>query len=165
MFFSFYKALSVPVGRSQCYFINMKQWNASQNMFAMEVSLLKYERFSWVGKESACNAGDPGSIPGLGRSPGERKGYPLQYSSLENSMDSTVHGVTKSWARLSDFHFTYKLCSLFITCLLLLKCKLHKDRTLCLFCSLMYTKNLEQCLAQALQKYLLNWIEFLGREL
>ena len=35
---------------------------------------------SWAGKESACNAGDPGSIPGLGRSPGERIGYPLQYS-------------------------------------------------------------------------------------
>ena len=41
-----------------------------------------------VGKESACNAGDLGSIPGLGRSPGEGKGYPLQYSGLENSMDS-----------------------------------------------------------------------------
>ena len=40
-----------------------------------------------VGKESACNAGDPGLIPGLGRSPGEGKGYPLQYSDLENSMD------------------------------------------------------------------------------
>ena len=41
---------------------------------------------SSVGKESACNAGDPGSIPGLGRSPGEGKGYPLQYSGLENSV-------------------------------------------------------------------------------
>ena len=49
-----------------------------------------------VGKESACNAGDPGSIPGLGRSPGEGKGYLLQYSGLENSMDFIVHGVTKS---------------------------------------------------------------------
>ena len=43
---------------------------------------------SSVGKESACSAGDPGSIPGLGRSPGEGKGYPLQYSGLEKSMDS-----------------------------------------------------------------------------
>ena len=59
-----------------------------------------------AGKESACNAGDLGSIPGLGRSPGEGKGYPLQYSGLENSMDCIVHGVSKSWARLSDFHFT-----------------------------------------------------------
>ena len=58
-----------------------------------------------AGKESACNAGDLGSIPGL-RSPGEGKGYPLQYSGLENSMDYTVHGVTKSRTRLSDFHFS-----------------------------------------------------------
>ena len=50
---------------------------------------------SSVGKESTCNAGDPSSIPGLGRSPGKGKGYPLQYSGLENSMD-TVHGVAKS---------------------------------------------------------------------
>ena len=49
------------------------------------------------GKESACNVGDPGSIPGSGGSPGEGKGYPLQYSSLENSMDCIVHGVTKIW--------------------------------------------------------------------
>ena len=49
------------------------------------------------GKEYAFNVGDLGSIPGLGRSPGEEKGYPFQYSALENSMDSIVHGVTKSW--------------------------------------------------------------------
>ena len=49
-----------------------------------------------VGKESSCNAGDPSSIPGLGRSPVEGKGYPLQYSGLENSMDCIVHGVAKS---------------------------------------------------------------------
>ena len=49
-----------------------------------------------VGKESACNAGDLGSILGLGRSSGEGKGYPLQYSGLENSMNYIVHGVTKS---------------------------------------------------------------------
>ena len=48
---------------------------------------------SSVGKESACNAGDLGSIPGSGRSTGEGIGYPLQYSGLENSMDSIVHGV------------------------------------------------------------------------
>ena len=99
---------------------------------------------SSVGKESACNAGDPGSIPGAGRSAGEGLGYPLQYSwaspvaqqvknsppmwetwvhsvgweepwrrerlhtpysGLENSMGCIVHGVTKSWTRLSDFHF------------------------------------------------------------
>ena len=49
-----------------------------------------------AGKESTHNAGNLGSIPGLGRSPGEGKGYPLQHSGLENSMDWTVHGVTKS---------------------------------------------------------------------
>ena len=49
-----------------------------------------------AGKESACNAGDLGSIPVLGRSPGEGKGYPLQDSGLENSMDCIVHGVAKS---------------------------------------------------------------------
>ena len=99
---------------------------------------------SSVGKESTYNAGDPSSIPGWGRSPGEGigypsqyswasfvaqlvknppammetwvqslgwedplekgKGYPLQYCGLENSMDCIVHGVTKSQARLSDFH-------------------------------------------------------------
>ena len=47
------------------------------------------------GKEIACNAGDPASIPGLGRSPGEGKGDPLQYSGLENSMGGIVHGVAK----------------------------------------------------------------------
>ena len=58
-------------------------------------------------KESACDAGDLGSVPGLGRSPREGKGYPLQYSSLENSMDCLVHGVAKSQTQLSDFHFHY----------------------------------------------------------
>ena len=65
-------------------------------------------------KESACNAGDPGSVPGSGRSPGEGNGYPLPYSFLENSMDkvawqATVHGVAKSRKQLSDFHFRQKL--------------------------------------------------------
>ena len=60
-------------------------------------------------KESACNAGDLGLIPGLGRSHSEENSYPLQYSGLENSMDSRgwqamVHGVAKSWTQLSDFH-------------------------------------------------------------
>ena len=58
-----------------------------------------------AGKESTCNAGDLGLIPKLGRCPGEGKGYPLQYSGLENSMDCVVHGVSKSRTLLSDFHF------------------------------------------------------------
>ena len=62
------------------------------------MNIISIEGFpdSSVGKESTCNAGDLGLIPRLGRSPGERKGYPLQYSGLENSMDCMVHGVTKS---------------------------------------------------------------------
>ena len=61
-------------------------------------------------KASACNAGDLGLIPGLGKSPGEGNGNPLQYSCLENPMNggawwATVHGVAKSWTRLSDFTF------------------------------------------------------------
>ena len=60
------------------------------------------------GKTSAYNAGDPGSIPGSGRSPGEGNGNPLQYSCLENPMDggarqATVHGIAKNRTRLSDF--------------------------------------------------------------
>ena len=66
------------------------------------------------GKASACNAGDPGSIPGLRRSSGEGNGNPLQYTCLENSMDgeawwATVHGVAKSRTRLSDFNFHFSL--------------------------------------------------------
>ena len=53
-----------------------------------------------AGKESACNVGDLGLILGLGRSPGEGKGYPLQYSGLENSMDCIVHQMAKSWTQL-----------------------------------------------------------------
>jgi len=60
--------------------------------------------FDSAGKESACNAGDLGLIPGLGRLPGEEKGYPLQYSGLENSMDYTVHVIAKSLERLNNFH-------------------------------------------------------------
>ena len=58
-----------------------------------------------AGKESAFNVGDLGLIPGLGRSPGEGKGYPLQYSGLENSMECIDHGVARSRTQLSDFHF------------------------------------------------------------
>ena len=63
---------------------------------------------------SACNAGDPGSIPGSGRSPGEENGNPLQYSCLENPMDggawwATVHGVAKSPTRLSVLSLYYAM--------------------------------------------------------
>ena len=57
-----------------------------------------------AGKESTCSVGDLGLIPGLGRSPGDGKGYPLQYSGLENPMDCVFHGVAKTRTQLSDFH-------------------------------------------------------------
>ena len=63
---------------------------------------------SSVGKESTCNAGDPGSVPGLGRFPGEGKGYPLQYSGLENSLDCIVHDVAKSRHDCVTFTFHVK---------------------------------------------------------
>ena len=62
-----------------------------------------------TGKESGCNVGDLGLMPVLGRSPGEGKGYPLQYCDLENSRDCIVHGVAKSQTQLSNFHFTFIL--------------------------------------------------------
>ena len=73
-----------------------------------------------AGKESVYNVGDLGSIPGSGRSPGEGKGYPLQYSGLENSMDCIVYAVAKSRTQLSDFHFTTKQQRAFQVALLLL---------------------------------------------
>ena len=65
-------------------------------------------------KNPPANAGDPGSIPGLGQSPGEGNGNPLQYSCLENSMDrgawwATVHGVSRSWTRLKLSTDTYSI--------------------------------------------------------
>ena len=79
-------------------------------MYSLGVNFFGHRAFKGfpggsVGKESPCNGGDLGSIPGLGRSPGEGKGYPLQYYGLENSMDCIVHGVAKSRTQLSNFHF------------------------------------------------------------
>ena len=74
---------------------------------------------SSASKEFACNAGDPSSILGSERSPGEGNGYPLQYSGLENSMEigawqAIVHEVAKSWTWMSDFYFTsLQLCLYF----------------------------------------------------
>ena len=77
-------------------------------------------------KVSACDAGDPGSIPGSGRSPGEGNGNPLQYSCLENPMDggawwATVHEVAKSQTGLSDFTLTFTLLCIDTKMLVLLK--------------------------------------------
>ena len=91
----------------------VKEWNCCRGLLKklylhlqIFLSFLLFSGFTCgsAGKESACNAGDLGSIPGLGRSPEEGKGYPPQYSGLENSMDCIVHGVTKSQIRLSNFH-------------------------------------------------------------
>ena len=78
-------------------------------MFYNESSIVKggFPGGSLV-KDPPANAGATGLIPGSGRSPGEGKGYPLQYSDLEKSMDCIVHGVVKSRTRLSDFHFQCK---------------------------------------------------------
>ena len=67
-----------------------------------------------AGKESVCNAGDLGLIPESGRSLGEGKDYPFQYSGLENSMEYIVHGVAKSQTRLSDFFIIFFL---FLSCM------------------------------------------------
>ena len=75
---------------------------------------------SSAGKEFTCNEGDLGSVPGLGRSPGEGKGSPFQYSGLEKFMACIVHGVAKSRTRLSTFHFQFVCaCSVSQLCLTL----------------------------------------------
>ena len=86
----------------------------SNGLICITASFIQFYIYSLSGfpdisvhKESACNAGDPSLVPRSGRSPGEGKGYPLQYSGLENSMDCIVHGVAKGPSRLSDFHFHF----------------------------------------------------------
>ena len=71
------------------------------------------------GNEYACSAEDPDSVPGLGRSPREGNGYPLQYSCLKNSMGrgtwrGTVHGVPRIWTQLSNSHFIWNMCWLLV---------------------------------------------------
>ena len=82
----------------------MPTWGCGSGLTQTGRALLGLGGCGSAGKESACNAADPGLIPGLGRSPREGKGYPLQYSGLENSMDYTV---AKSWTRLSNFNFQF----------------------------------------------------------
>ena len=87
-------------------------WKMYHIIFLLKFILWMGFPDSSVGKESACNGGDLGSIPGLQRYSGEGKGYTLQYSGLENSMDYIVHGVTTSQTRPSNFHFLNKFFSL-----------------------------------------------------
>ena len=82
-----------------------------------------------AGKESTCNTGDLGSIPGLGRSPGEGKGYPLQYSGLENSKD--IHGVAKSWTWLSNFQSHPSLAVFIIK--MIANVRIHLDQKITFF--------------------------------
>ena len=88
---------------------HLKVIHPPKNLLNKRHSLLQGFPGGSDSKESTCNAGDTGSVHGLGRSPGEGNGKPLQYSGLENPMDRgawgvRVHGVAKSWTRLSDFH-------------------------------------------------------------
>ena len=110
-----------PCGQCVTWKIPWSRWE--QKFPAVANWLPKLRLDVWIGisggsdgKESTCNVGDLGSIPGLGRCPGEGNSYPFQYSGLENSMDrggwqATVHAVSKSWTQLSDFHFQrYHVC-------------------------------------------------------
>ena len=110
------------------HIISKHKWGISgDHPEFLKLKLYKHCTFDWIfsfflnatkhcfvfpdssdGKESTCNVGDPGSIPGSGRSAGEGKGYPLQCSDLENSMDSIVHWVAKSQTCHSVIHSRYQ---------------------------------------------------------
>ena len=94
-------------GEVDFFFSSVSIRNDLNYPYPVSMSMSRGFPHSSVGKESACNAEDLGSIPGLERSPGEGKGYPLQYSGLENCRDCIVHGVAKSRTQLRDFHFTW----------------------------------------------------------
>ena len=104
------RALNLPEPPSRASSSNLS-WAGLRRLNHMLLFHLKGFLCDSAGKESTCNVGHLGSIPELGRSPGEGEGYPLQYPGLENSMDytvhtvHTVHGVAKSRTWLSDFHF------------------------------------------------------------
>ena len=101
------------------FVMDREAWRAAiHGVSKSRTELRDWTELNWIfpggsdGKASAYNGGDPGSITGLWRSPGEGNGNPFQYSCLENPMNSgawwaTVHGITKSWTRLSDFTFTF----------------------------------------------------------
>ena len=84
------------------------------SFYFLNQHFLSYFPGGSAGKESTCNWGGLGLIPGLGRSPGEGKGYPLQYSGLARSMNYTVHGVAKNQTWLSDFLITSLQASMYL---------------------------------------------------
>ena len=122
----------------------------------------KLLKHSSVGKESACRAGDPGSIPGSGRSPGEGKGYPLQNSGLEDSMDGIDHGVAKSWTWLSAFGFhshpacAYRHCILQYSAVLSPSSSASKHLLTKTHFSFLYTLQLNIMLT--LKNYVCRWL-------
>ena len=99
-------SIIINLGKSTYHIVHQfpQQYNVDDNSsFNNFLELLGFPCGS-ASKESTCNVGNLGLIPGLGRSPGEGKVYPLQYSGLENSMDCIGHGVAKSQTQVSDFH-------------------------------------------------------------
>ena len=108
-------SMDMDLSELQELVMDREAWHAAiHGVTKSQTQLSDWTELNWTGgsagKESAWNVGDLGSVTGLGRSPGEGKGYPLQYSGLENSMDCTVHWVTKSRTRLSCFHSLTVLC-------------------------------------------------------
>ena len=108
-------------------FLSVTLFANTSSKFTGSFVLFMISSGGWDSKESTCNARDPGLISGSGRSPGQRNGNPRQYSCLENAMDreawqTTVHGVTKSWIRLSNIHFHFAVQKLLTDpiCLVLL---------------------------------------------
>ena len=102
-----WRQMNCELGISRCKLLYI-EWANSKILLYSTMNCIQYPVINHcgsAGKESACNVGDLGLVPALGRSPGEGKGYPLQYSGLENSVDCIVHGVAKSRTQLSNFHF------------------------------------------------------------
>ena len=104
-----YGCESWTIKKAECQRTDAFELRCWRELFRIPWTEKRLNQFphSSVGKESTCNAGDPASIPELGKLTGEGIGYPLQYSGLQNFMDCIVHGVAKSWTRLSNFHFYF----------------------------------------------------------
>ena len=101
---------------------------------------------SSVAKKFTCNAGVPSSIPGWGRSPGEGKGYPLQDSSLGNSMGCLVYGVSKSQTQLTDFHFHFTSISIYFPSIFISKVCLYPKFWLNYYFVFIFLSLVQHCL-------------------
>ena len=115
---------------SQAWSLDHTVFGGNMQIISLWLSGAKGFPGSSDGKESACSAGDPGLISGLGRSPGGRHGNPLQYSGLENSMGrrawgAIIHRIAKSQTQLSDFYFHFSLWEPLVYIYILLKQLLH----------------------------------------